>query len=237
MFVHMGWKALKGTSLAVFQSAAYGTDYLHLDEGEEIFVFPESQTEGWVMAQKCCSDGVEIGWVPASYCDLADTSAALQLFALEPLVLRVFQYVTLFEGQYNTTLSRIAKTLKQTSSTCLMCIRSCEADMYEASLAKASEVFPSVVADVARYGRPVSVLPLPTWRLWRVDVWWRYPNGSRAGRGWELAEVHWISELHLLHQTYENSYLTAGLYENLRMELSSWTWQYHDRQWMEEYRV
>ena len=49
-------------------------------------VFPESTTEGWVLAKKGQDDGVEIGWIPSNYYELANTTSSSCFFNSGDLV-------------------------------------------------------------------------------------------------------------------------------------------------------
>ena len=94
--------------------------------------------------------------------------------------------------------------------------------------------------DILTWGEPYRYLPVPTWRMWRMDVW-RYMaegKGIWTGRSWESGWHRWercyMVSLSDLQAIYQRLFHSGGLYEHLRLELSSWTWSYGDPDWEEE---
>ena len=91
--------------------------------------------------------------------------------------------------------------------------------------------------DILTWGEPYSYLPVPTWRMWRMDVWRNMAQGKGVWTGWS-----WESGWHRWERCYMVSLsdlqaicsLYGGLYGHLRLELSSWTWSYGDPKWEEE---
>ena len=81
-----GFETVQGTVLAAFEGATHGANYLDLKTGDQILVFPESTTEGWVLAKKGQDDGVEIGWIPSNYYELANTTSSSCFFNSGDLV-------------------------------------------------------------------------------------------------------------------------------------------------------
>ena len=86
-----GFETVQGTALAALEGATYGANYLDLKKGDRILVFPESTTEGWVLAKKGQDDGVEIGWIPSNYYELANTTSSFEPRASRNLAHRDFQ--------------------------------------------------------------------------------------------------------------------------------------------------
>ena len=78
-----GFETVQGTVLAAFKGATHGANGLDLKKGDRILVFPESTTEGWVLAKKGQDDGVEIGWIPSNYYELANTTSSSSFFNSE----------------------------------------------------------------------------------------------------------------------------------------------------------
>ena len=89
--------------------------------------------------------------------------------------------------------------------------------------------------DILTWGEPFRYLPVPTWRMWRMDVW-RNMAGivSRTWHRWERCYMVSMSHLQAI---YQRLFHTVGLYEHLRLELSSWTWSYDDPEWEEENHI
>ena len=92
----------------------------------------------------------------------------------------------------------------------------------------AHQRFPQLESDIETWGEPYAYFPLPTWRLWRVDVWW-LAKGS-----WERQEQFHFVALSELQRVYWQMLHLPGLYQFRRLELSSWTWDYEDGEWAEE---
>ena len=94
--------------------------------------------------------------------------------------------------------------------------------------------------DILTWGEPYSYLPVPTWRMWRMDVWRNMAQGKGiwTGRSWESGWHRWercyMVSLSDLQAIYQRLFHSGGLYEHLRLELSSWTWSYDDPEWEEE---
>ena len=106
-----------------------------------------------------------------------------------------------------------------------------------AVLAKQMETFPTIVDDIRLWDWPSSLWPLPTWRRWRVEVWWCFDEYSRVDCGWKIQETFWFSRLPDLRELLPRVFTTAGLYAHRRLELSSWTWDYDSPWWQEEHHV
>ena len=94
--------------------------------------------------------------------------------------------------------------------------------------------------DVLTWGEPYRYLPVPTWRVWRMDVWRNMAQGKGLWTGrsyesgwhrWERCYLESLSDRQAIYQRLSHS---GGLYEHLRLELSSWTWSYGDPKWKEE---
>ena len=105
---------------------------------------------------------------------------------------------------------------------------------------RALERFPHLATDIERYGEPFQYWPFPCWRKWKVEVWWYFDGGARGaiyslyGEGWTCEHIFWMNSLAELPAIHRNMFRTAGLYNHLRLELSSWTWDYDEPFWQEE---
>ena len=56
--------------------------------------------------------------------------------------------------------------------------------------------FPTFVQDCEVWGEPMVLIPLPTWRVWRVREWWFVVRGRLWPRTeWRLMETHWLRSL------------------------------------------
>ena len=97
--------------------------------------------------------------------------------------------------------------------------------------------YSTFAADVERYGEPFQYWPLPSWRMWKVEVWWYFDGYSRHDRGWICERTYWMNSLAQLSDRQRNMYRTAGLYKHLQLTLSSWIWDYTDQVWQEEDHV
>ena len=102
------------------------------------------------------------------------------------------------------------------------------------------EHFPSLATDVERYGEPFQYWPFPCWRKWKVEVWWYFDGSARGtifslyGKGWTCEHIFWMNSLEELSAIHRIMYKTAGLYNRLHLELSSWVWDYAEPFWQEE---
>ena len=95
--------------------------------------------------------------------------------------------------------------------------------------------FPTFVRDCEVWGEPMVLIPLPTWRVWRVREWWFVERGRLWPRTeWKLIETHWLrnlSEMAKLEDPF------GGLRTYVRFEVRSYTWDYKDKWWVEENHV
>ncbi len=88
---------------------------------------------------------------------------------------------------------------------------------------------------MAAWGDPFRYWPVPTWRMWRVEVWWFLPGGKGpGGRYWMRDAYYYMVTLSELPSLYKRVFETGGLYQHRRLVLSSWTWAYDEPQWAEE---
>ena len=95
--------------------------------------------------------------------------------------------------------------------------------------------FPTFVQDCEVWGDPMVLIPLPTWRVWRVREWWFVVRGRLWPRtGWRLMETHWLRNLSEMAKLED---LFGGLCTYVRFEVCSYTWEYEDRWWVEEDHV
>ena len=92
--------------------------------------------------------------------------------------------------------------------------------------------FPTFVQDCEVFGAPWLVMPLPTWRVWRVQEWWYVVRGrSWPKTEWILVETHWLRNLIEMAQL-ETS--VGGLFTFCRFDVRSYTWDYEWWWWVEE---
>ena len=93
--------------------------------------------------------------------------------------------------------------------------------------------FPTFVRDCEVWGEPMVLIPLPTWRVWRVREWWFVERGRLWPRTeWKLIETHWLQNISDMAKL-EN--LCCGLCRHVRFEVSSYTWDYTEKGgWVEE---
>ena len=89
-------------------------------------------------------------------------------------------------------------------------------------------------ADVERYGEPFRYWPSPSWRMWKVEVWWYFDGLHRYDRGWICERTYWMNSLAQLSDIHRNMYRTAGMYNHFQLTLSSWIWDYTYQVWQEE---
>ena len=94
-----------------------------------------------------------------------------------------------------------------------------------------------------RDGEPYVYWPVPTWRKWKVDVWWYFAE-SRTGRiieafghGWTHMETYWMSSLVEMSGVHRRMFRSGGMYNHLQMTVSSWVWDYEVGEWEEEDHV
>ena len=82
------------------------------------------------------------------------------------------------------------------------------------------------------FGAPCVVMPLPTWRVWRVQEWW-YVEQCRGWQNTEcfLSEAHWIRNLKELAPLEKK---LEGQFTFRRFFLLSHMWDYDCRWWVEE---
>ena len=140
----------------------------------------------------------------------------------------LFQGV-LFPGPELHTIVRLNRTMIQ--------VRMISIRRRNAVLAKQMETFPTIVDGIRLWDWPSSLWPLPTWRRWRVEVWWCFDEYSRVDRRWKIQETFWFSRLPDLRELLPRVFTTAGLYTHRRFELSLWTWDYDDPWWQEQDHV
>ena len=92
--------------------------------------------------------------------------------------------------------------------------------------------FPTFVQDCEEWGEPWVMIPLPTWRVWRVREWWFVVRSRLWPRTeWRLVGTHWfrnLSEMATLEPLF------GGLCTYCRFEVSSYTWDYEWWWWVEE---
>ena len=158
-------------------------------------------------------------------------SSVMALLGPQHLIL---DYVGLFQGVLSPgpelhTIVRLNRTMIQ--------VRMISIRRRNAVLAEQMEKFPTIVADIVLWGWPSSLWPLPTWRRWRMDVWWYFDEYSRVDRGWHIQDTFWFSRFPDSRELWSRVFTTAGLYTHRRFELSSWTWDYQDPWWQEQDHV
>ena len=102
----------------------------------------------------------------------------------------------------------------------------------EARLAYIIQQFPTFLQDCEIFGKPGVVMPLPTWRVWRVQEWW-YVAQCRIwpSSEWFLSETHWLRNL---NEFAELDTKVGGLLVFRRFYLRSYIWDYEDRWLVEE---
>ena len=150
---------------------------------------------------------------------------------LEPQRL-ILDYVDLFQGDLSPGAE--IHTIVRLNRTMTIRVRQHSIRRRNAVLAKQMETFPTIVDDIRLWDWPSSLWPLPTWRRWRVDVWWYFDEYSRFDRGWHKEETFWFSRFPDLREILSRDSTTAGLYTHRRFELSLWTWDYEDPWWQEQ---
>ena len=190
------------------------------------------------MAQRNTIIDIELGWIPSRNWRHRSTSTFKNLLGAENTLHLVLQFVGACRSLWPVTLTSAGAVIQHVSAELSVCVAKYRKDQENKSgLAAAAKMFPALMNDISLYGSPSMVLPLPTWRSWRVDVWWCFPESTPVLKGWILGERRWMKELCFLPTVYESLYLPGGVYKNLRLELSSWTWDYDSQCWEEEDRV
>ena len=107
----------------------------------------------------------------------------------------------------------------------------------------AKERWPTFPQDVEKYGEPWKYYPIPTWRLWKLDVWWYFASpmsyriAAAYNPGWSIQETYWMSEMHELIEIYKRMYKTVGLYTHVQLMLSISTWDYLIQTWADHDHV
>ena len=96
----------------------------------------------------------------------------------------------------------------------------------------------TLAIDVERLVEPIGYWPMPRWRKWKVEVWLFFEETSRvSGEGCIIQYIYWMDSLAELSAIHRTMFTTGGLYSRLRLELSTWTWDYNEPAWQEEVHV
>ena len=92
----------------------------------------------------------------------------------------------------------------------------------------------TLAEDEQLWGPPYMYYPLPSWRQWRLQVWWYVVNRSSRRLGWIMAHEDWIRSLHDMQNAMTRAPTTGGLYSHIVVQIDPWTWDYEDRVWVPE---
>ena len=103
-------------------------------------------------------------------------------------------------------------------------------------LAHIAEEYPTFRQDCGLFGTPSVVMPLPMWKVWRVQEWW-YVETWRVENNieWILSETHWINHLADLAPLEKKP--SGKPFTFRRFYLRSFVWDYECRWWVEEDQI
>jgi hypothetical protein len=94
--------------------------------------------------------------------------------------------------------------------------------------------FPGFIDVEARYGRPVELLPYPSWRQFKVAVWFYFDGHHINGTAWLKHHVQWVTSLSEVGRVWCETTRTGGLYKHVQLVVTMWMFDMIDQVWEEE---
>ena len=240
-----------GVVVASFDGKEYGSDYLTVQKGDKVLVHAAWHKDGWDMAAQRCKTEPWFGWIPCAYWKVCDEILRLVLAQPEIVPFLAIPRMRLNRyGSYRLCLGHDLRNLLCVSiglgSQVVTAVHHVEQTLKCRMLTALSQRFPSLCADVQRFGELARMWPFPEWHIIRVEMWWHFPEESRtAGRWnpgeWTCVATHYMNDLKDLPAVYKECFRKFGLvsvelggvYKFERLSLSWWVWSYPEPYWQE----
>ena len=198
--------------------------YLILEKGTAIVMDGEFEVDGWVWATALVGVEWGSGWMPRDYW-CASCSPKISLSDFWPdLGLQLCGFIGHTQPMACTCTA--AKVIGDS--------------FLESIIASRSIYYPTLRADIVKYGMPAYIRRRPIWKSWELRVYVHIPSEGSALNGvdgyhdeWIYWEGHWLSRLAQLVEVYyriSNLY-TGGVYDGLQLRLDEWEWDYEENDW------
>ncbi len=206
----------------------YNAKYLNIRRGEPLIVCEQTVSEGWSLAAKIEDNRWNIGWIPATFWSVGEIHVySLEDFFREETFGNMSDAIVSYVGRPEALIPAARFTADYVT------IGMRNRQQWE-RIAVLEGAYPTLRADVHRYGMPTSLHPFPEWSVWkmRVDAYYdRYtPAANEFGDGWHLWETHWLQNLQEVAHAYRRVVRTAGYYKHLEIVLSEGCWDYMDNE-------
>ena len=207
----------------VYHSLDPASVYLILEKGTAIVMDGEFEVDGWVWATALVGVEWGSGWMPRNYW-CASCSPKISLSDFWPdLGLQLCGFIGHTKPMACTCTA--AKVIGDS--------------FLESIIASRSIHYPTLRADIVKYGMPAYIRRRPIWTCWELRVYVHIPSEGSALNGvgfndeWIYWEGHWLSRLAQLVEVYyriDNLY-TGGVYDGLQLRLDEWEWDYEENDW------
>ena len=95
--------------------------------------------------------------------------------------------------------------------------------------------FPKLACWEASFGKPEEFLPVPTWHQWKLDAWAKLNPRWRDGScPWHYSGPLYHRDGSKLVSLWHSENSTAGFYQYVRFQFSSWQFDAETETWEEE---
>ena len=99
----------------------------------------------------------------------------------------------------------------------------------------ASSKFPKLASWEASFGKPEEFLPVPTWHQWKLDAWAKLnPRWQDENCPWHYSGPLYHRDVSKLVSLWHSENSTAGFYQYVRFQFSSWEFDAETETWEEE---
>ena len=235
-----------GYARCAFKGHLFGAEYLDLVQGEPLVLDRSVIEEGWTIASKIVEEHWHTGWIPATYWSVQKrvTSKLEDFFCEETFgtladgIVKYVGWPWLGRGTPPDQPIRRSPTgaLIQTTKVIADYITvGMEERRLRALVIFWESAFPTIRADVERYGMPARLHCFPEWSCWKLQVEVYYQHLSPAaeiyGEGWHHWEYQWHDTPMGVKRAIENFQRTAGVYRHMQFSVEEWCWDYLDQAW------
>ncbi len=235
-----------GYARCTFAGHLFGAEYLDFTQGDPLVIDHSRTEEGWAMASKIVGEHWHTGWIPATYWTMQKkvTTKLEDFFCVEmfgTLADAIVKYVGwpwLGRGTPSDQPIRRSPTgaLIQTTKAIADYITvNMEERRLKALVIFWESAFPTIRADVERYGMPARLHNFPEWSCWQLQIEVYYQHYSPAaedyGEGWHHWEYQWHDTPAGVKRAIDNFQSVAGVYRHVQFCVEEWCWDYLDQAW------